>query len=69
MSSRHDHGEREVEDQCVRRIVSAFSRQYDIMLDLDVTSFVSDSRVDFVHLDAVSCARSNRELNLSTSQS
>jgi hypothetical protein len=55
---------REVEDQRVRRVVPVFWRQCDIIFDLNVTSFVSESRGDFVNLDAVPCARSNTELNL-----
>ena len=46
-------GDREIKDQRARRVVLVLSRQYDKILDLEVTSIVSDSRGDFVCLYAV----------------
>ena len=48
-------GKREGEDQHDRRVVPVFSRQYDIIIDLDINSFVSNSRGDFVNLDEMPC--------------
>jgi hypothetical protein len=52
--------EREVEDQSASPPVPVFSRQYYIILDLNITTFVSDRKSDFVNLDAVPCGSKYR---------